>query len=64
MDMVQKTTRVSGTKILIKVVHDRYISQLSKDQVNVLGISDCVNKTNMQTFQNLFNDLDGFNTQY
>ena len=64
MDIGQKTARLSGNKILIKGAYGRYLLEVSKDQVNVLGIGDRSNRKNMRTFKNLLNGLYGLNIQY
>jgi len=59
-----KSILINGNKVLIKAGHGRYLVEVFKDQVDVLGISDRDNNRNMQTFQNLMNEIYDLNLQY
>jgi len=60
----KKSTNLSGNKVLIKGAHGRYLVEIFGDQVNVLGIGARGNNRNMQTFQNLMNEMYDLNLQY
>jgi hypothetical protein len=60
----KKSTNLSGNKGLIKGAHGRYVVEIFGDQVNVLGIDARGNNRNMQTFQNLMNEMYDLNLQY
>jgi hypothetical protein len=44
--------------------YGRYGVEISGDQVNLLGIGARGNNRNMQTFQNLMNEIYDLNLQY
>jgi hypothetical protein len=64
IDIGKKSTNLPGNKVLIKGAHGRYVVEIFGDQVNVLGMGARGNNRNMQTFQNLMNEMYGLNLQY
>jgi hypothetical protein len=64
IDIGKKSTNLHGNKVLIKGAHGRYVVEIFGDQVNVLGMGARGNSKNMQTFQNLMNEMYGLNLQY
>ena len=64
IDIGKKSTNLPGNKVLIKGAHGRYVVEIFGDQVNVLGIGARGNNRNMQTFQNLRNEMYDLNLQY
>ena len=64
LDIGKKSTKISNNKVLIKGAHGRYVVEISGNQVNVLGIGDRGNATNMSNFRDLMNEKYGLNLQY
>ena len=64
IDIGKKSTNLPGNKVLIKGAHGRYVVEISRDQVNVLGIGARGNNKNMKTFQKLMNEMYDLNLQY
>lgn len=64
IDIGKKSTNLPGNKVLIKGGHGRYLVEIFGDQVNILGIGARGNNKNMQTFQNLMNEMYNLNLQY
>ena len=64
VDIGKKLTAVASNKVLIKGNQGRYLVEVSKNQVNVLGICARVNRKNLKNFENLMNGMYGVNLQY
>lgn len=64
IDIGKKSTKLSGNKVLVKRAHGRYLLEISGHQVDVLGIGGRGNSQNMETFQNLMNEMYDLNLQY
>ncbi len=50
--------------MLLKGDESRYLVEVSKNQVNVLGIGARGNKKNIKKFENLMNEIYRVNLQY
>lgn len=64
MDIGDKSTPVVNNKVLIKGPYDRYLVEVSENQVNVLGICSRGNQKNINSFQRLMNKVYNVNIQY
>ena len=59
-----KSILLTGNKVLIKAAHGRYVVEVFKDHVDVLGMGARGNNRNMQTLQDLMNEMYDLNLQY
>jgi len=59
-----KSILLTSNKVLIKASHGRYVVEVFKDQVDVLGVGARANNRNMQTLQDLINEMYDLNLQY
>jgi len=68
VDIGKKSTMIRGVRnngiVWVKGKNSRYVVEVFKDRVDVLGIGVRGNEKSMQTFQDLMNELYGLNFQY
>ena len=64
VNMSSKSTAVASDKVLIKLDAGRYLVQVSKNQVKILGICPRGNWKKVQTFKRLMNKMYDVNLQY
>ena len=60
----QNTAAVAKDKVLTKGARGRYLVEVSKNQVNILGICARGNKKNVDSFERLMNEMYDVNLQY
>lgn len=57
VNLSQKSTFVSSTKVLVKKSEGRYIIDVSETHVDILGLSSRTNQRCMERFEKLMNEL-------